>query len=160
MIRRFDLLSRSAFGLLCLAAMSFEAIPVLLAVGPIGGIGELVQGDAMRALGVWLGSWAAALFATGLFLALAYVSWPLASDWITEWQGYVAAAIIGGCGLAFMAVFVFVTDYPLALEVLIPLAVTFVFGVLFPGRLLGLGRHSALPEERAKAARERKGAAR
>jgi hypothetical protein len=154
-LARYDLLGRSAFGLLCIAGMSFEAIPVLLVVGPIGGIAAAIEGSWQRALGVWLGSWAAAGFAALLFLLLAYLFWPLASDWITEWLGYLAGFVIGGCGLAFMAFFVFITDYPLALEVLIPLALTFVVGFLFPGRFLGLGIHSALPQERAKAARRR-----
>jgi hypothetical protein len=154
-IGRVDPLARTAFGGLCLAALLLEAIPVLLVVGVVGGVAIAIDGNFDRALWVWLGSWAASLVATALFLLAAYVFWPLASDWITEWQGYVAGFVIGGCGLAFMASFVFITDFPLALEVLIPLAVTFLVGFFFPGRLLGLGRHSALPQEQAKAARRR-----
>ena len=155
MIGRLDPLARAAFGGLCIAGMSLEAIPVLLVVGVVGGIGIALDGNFDRALWVWLGSWGASLVATALFVFIAYVFWPLASDWITEWQGYVAGFVIGGCGLAFMAFFVFITDYPLALEVLVPLAITFLVGFLFPGRLLGLGSHSALPQEQAKVTRRR-----
>ena len=60
------------------------------------------------------------MFAAVLFVAIAYAFWPLASDWITEWQGYVMGFVIGGVGLAFMALVVFVTDWPLAIELIIP----------------------------------------
>ena len=138
MIRRIDPLSRAAFGGLCIAAMSLEAIPVLLVVGVLGGLGILLVGNVDRALWVWLGSWAAAGFAGFLFLAIAYVFWPLASDWITEWQGYVMGFAIGGAGLAFMALVVFVTDWPLAIELIIPFLTTFLIGFLLPGWFLGL----------------------
>jgi hypothetical protein len=154
-IGRLDPLARTAFGGLCLAALALEAVPVLLVVGVLGGVAIALGGNFDRALWVWLGSWAGSVVAGLLFLLFAYVFWPLASDWITEWQGYVAGFVIGGCGLAFMALFVFITDYPLALEVLVPLVVTFLVGFLFPGRLLGLGSHSALPQEQAKAAKRR-----
>ena len=68
----------------------------------------------------------------------AFVFWPLASDWITEWQGYVMGLIIGAIGLAFMAMVVFVTDWPLAVEVIFPFASTFLAGFLLPGWFLGL----------------------
>ena len=139
MIRRIDPLGRTAFGVLCIAAMSLEAVPVLLVVGVLGGLGILLVGNVDRALWVWLGSWAAAGFATLLFVAIAYVFWPFASDWITEWQGYVMGFVIGGVGLAFMALVVFVTDWPLALELIIPFAITFLVGFLIPGWFLGLG---------------------
>ena len=138
MIRRIDPLSRAAFGGLCIAAMSLEAIPVLLVVGVLGGLGILLVGNIDRALWVWLGSWAAAGFATLLFVAIAYVFWPLASDWITEWPGYVMGFVIGGVGLAFMALVVFVTDWPLAIELSIPFAITFLVGFGLPGWFLGL----------------------
>ena len=140
MIRRIDPLGRAAFGVLCIAAMSLEAVPVLIVVGVLGGLGILLIGNVDRALWVWLGSWAAAAFAAALFFAIAYIFWPLASDWITEWQGYVMGFVIGGIGLAFMALVVFVTDWPLAIELIIPFAITFHVGFLIPGWFLGLGR--------------------
>jgi hypothetical protein len=149
MLGRFDVLGRAAYGLLCIAGMALEAIPVLLAVGVIGGIGIALDGNGDRALWVWLGSWAAAGFAGVLFAAITYGFWPLASDWIIEWPGYVTAFAIGGAGLGFMALTVFVTDWPLALEVLIPLAATFVAGFCVPGRFLGL-RAGGLPARAAK----------
>ncbi len=138
MIRRLDPVGRGAFGLLCIGAMALEAIPVLLIVGVLGGLGILLVGNFDRALWVWLGSWAAAGFAAVLFVAIAYLFWPLASDWITEWQGYVMGFTIGGVGLAFMALVVFVTDWPLAIELIIPFLITFLVGSLLPGWFLGL----------------------
>ena len=149
MIRRIDPLGRTAFGVLCIAAMSLEAIPVLLIVGVLGGLGILLVGNVDRALWVWLGSWAAAGFSTMLFAAIAYLFWPLASDWITEWPGYVTAFLIGACGLGLMALTVFVTDWPLVLEVLVPLAATFLAGFSVPGRFLGL-RAGGLPARASK----------
>lgn len=149
MIARLDIVGRGAFGLLCIAGMAAEAIPVLVAVGVIGGIGIALEGNGDRAFWVWFGSWAAAGFSAMLFGAIAYLFWPLASDWIIEWPGYVTAFVIGGCGLAFMALTVFVTGWPLALEILIPLAATFVAGFCVPGRFLGL-RSGGLPARAAK----------
>lgn len=155
MIRRIDPVARAAFGGLCLGGMTAEAIPVLFIVGIVGGIGVAVQGNFDRAVAVWLGSWAAALFATLLFVLIAYVFWPLASDWITEWQGYAWGFIIGGIGLAFMALTVFVTDWPLALEIIVPLIMTFLFGFALPGRLIGVRRRPPQTESQ-RAARRRK----
>ena len=157
MIRRIDPLGRTAFGLLCIAAMSLEAIPVLIIVGVLGGLGILLIGNADRALWVWVGSWAAAAFASALFVALTFVFWPLASDWITEWQGYVMGLIIGGIGLAFMALVVFVTTWPLAIELIIPFAITFLVGFLLPGWFLGLRSPGlqTLDHRRDRAARRR-----
>ncbi len=138
MIRRIDPIGRTAFGLLCIAAMSLEAVPVLVIVGIVGGIGIALDGNESRALGVWLGSWGAAGIAALLFLAISYVFWPLASDWITEWQGYLMGFIIGALGLGFMALVVFVTDWPLAVELLFPFVTTFLVGFLLPGWFLGL----------------------
>ncbi len=118
--------------------MLLEAIPVLLVVGVLGGLGILLVGNFDRALWVWVGSWVAAGLSTVMFVALAYFFWPLASDWITEWQGYVMGFAIGGVGLAFMAFVVFVTDWPLALELIIPFAITFAVGFLLPGWFLGI----------------------
>ena len=156
MIRRIDPIGRTAFGLLCIAAMSLEAVPVLIVVGVLGGLGILLIGNFDRALWVWLGSWAAAGFAGALFLALAYVFWPLASDWITEWQGYVMGFIIGGVGVAFMALVVFVTDWPLAIELIVPLLTTFLAGFLLPGWFLGLRSPGlqTLDRRRERAARK------
>jgi hypothetical protein len=155
LIRRIDPLSRAAFGGLCIGGMTLEAIPVLVIVGIVGGIGIAVQGNLDRALAVWLGSWAAAVFATLLFLGIAYVFWPLASDWITEWQGYAWGFIIGGIGLAFMALTVFFTDWPLALEIIVPLVTTFAVGFLLPGRLIGVRRRPpAIETERSSRRRK------
>ena len=155
MIRNVDILGRTAFGVLCIAAMSLEAIPVLLVVGVLGGLGILLIGNVDRALWVWLGSWAAAGFATLLFFAIAYVFWPLASDWITEWQGYVTAFIIGAVGLALMSLTVFVTTWPLALELIIPFVITFLVGFAIPGWFLGLSRSMPTIRDRPRAARRR-----
>jgi hypothetical protein len=146
--------ARIVYGILCVAAMSLEAVPVLIVVGVLGGLGILLIGNVDRALWVWVGSWVAAGFAGALFFALAYVFWPLASDWITDWQGYVVALIIGGVGLAFMALVVFVTDWPLALELIIPFVITLLAGAAVPGRLLGLRRPAAArPRSEAPARR-------
>jgi hypothetical protein len=153
-IRRLDPLSRTAYGVLCIAAMALLAIPVLASVGVIGGIAIAADGNGDRALAVWLGSWAAAAFAFALFLAAAYLFWPLASDWIVEWPGYLTALTIGACGLAFMALTVFVTTWPLAMEVLVPLGATFLVGFGVPGRVLGL-RRPAEPRRAPAAARRR-----
>jgi hypothetical protein len=138
LISRIDPLSRGAFGLLCIAGMLLEAIPLLVAVGIIGGIGIALDGNLDRALWVWLGAWAAAGVTTVLFVAFAYLFWPLASDWITEWQGYVTALVIGAAGLGLMSLTVLVTDWPLALELIIPFLITFLVGFLIPGWFLGL----------------------
>ena len=155
MIRRIDPLSRAAYGVLCVAAMSLLAIPVLGTVGVVGGAIIALDGNGDRALAVWLGSWAAAVFAFLLFFTMAYLFWPLASDWIIEWPGYVTALTIGACGLAFMAFLVFVTPWPLAMEVLVPLAVTFLTGFSIPGRFLGLRRQREPRREPARLARRR-----
>lgn len=157
MIRRIDPVARAAFGLLCVAGMLLEAIPVLLVVGVLGGLGILLVGNFDRALWVWIGSWIAAGLSTVLFFVLAYFFWPLASDWITEWQGYVMGFVIGGIGLAFMALVVFVTDWPLALELIIPFAITFVVGFLIPGWFLGLANPElrTLDHRRERSPRQR-----
>jgi hypothetical protein len=156
-VRRVDPLGRSAFGVLCIAGMSLEAIPVLLVVGVVGGIGIWIDGNGDRAFWVWFGSWAAAAFATALFLAIAYVCWPLASDWITEWQGYVTALVIGAVGLGLMSFTVFITDWWLTFEIVVPLVVTFLIGFTIPGWFLGLAspelrtmRHRQKPSVRSR----------
>ncbi|MGB2695898.1 MAG: hypothetical protein WBD55_12050 [Dehalococcoidia bacterium] len=161
MIGRIDPLGRAAFGVLCIGGMLLEAIPVLVVVGVVGGIGIAVDGNFDRALWVWLGSWGASVVATLLFLLITYVSWPLASDWITEWQGYVTALFIAAGGLALMSLTVFVTAWPLALELIVPFVITFLVGFSTPGRFLGLSsslptlREAGARAERAKAARRR-----
>lgn len=143
MIRRIDPLSRTAYGVLCVAGMSLLAIPVLFSVGVAGGIAIALDGNGDRAVAVWLGAWGASFVAFALFFVTAYLFWPLASDWILEWQGYIVAMTIGAIGLAVMAFFVFITRWPLAMEVLVPLAGTFVVGFITPGRFLGLRRSAA-----------------
>jgi hypothetical protein len=138
MIRRLDPVGRTAFGLLCIAGMLLEAVPVLIVVGVLGGLGVLIIGHIDRALWVWLGSWIAAGFSGVLFVLLAYLFWPLASDWITEWQGYVMGFVIGGLGLIAMSLVVKLSDWPLAVELIIPLIGTFLVGFLLPGWFLGL----------------------
>lgn len=156
MIARIDPLGRTAFGLLCIGGMTLWAIPTLVIVGIVGGIGLAVQGNLDRALAVWLGSWGSAVFATVLFVAIAYLCWPLASDWITEWQGYATALTIGAAGLGLMALTVFVTDWPLALELVVPFAITFAVGFAIPGWFLGLSRSvPTVRESRARAERAR-----
>jgi hypothetical protein len=154
-ISRLDPLSRAAFGVLCIAAMSLWAVPVLVIVGVIGGIGIALTGNGDRALAVWLGSWIAAGFAGLLVFIIAYTFWPLASDWIVEWQGYVTAFVIGAGGLGLMALTVFVTDWPLAFELLVPLAITFVAGFSIPGWFLGLGSGEIRTLRRGRAVRRR-----
>ncbi len=138
MIRRLDPVGRAAFGLLCVAVLLLEAIPVLLVVGVLGGLGILLIGNFDRALWVWIGSWLAAGLSAVMFLTLAYLFWPLASDWITEWHGYVMSIIIGAAGLASMALIVIATGWPLALEIIIPLLLTFLVGFSMPGWFLGI----------------------
>jgi hypothetical protein len=149
-VTRVDLVARGAFGGLCVAGMCGLAVPLLLIVGPTGAIINLIEGDQWRAFWVWVGSWLGMAVAGGMFLLTAYISWPLASDWITEWQGYALAFVIGACGLVAMILTVFLTTWPLAVELIVPLAGTFIVGCVLPGRLLGLGRTSALPMERRR----------
>jgi hypothetical protein len=154
LIRRIDPVGRAAFGLLCVAAFFLEAIPVLVVVGVLGGLGILIIGNPDRALWVWIGSWIASGLSGALFLLLAYLFWPLASDWITEWQGYVMGFIIGAIGLGITASVVKFTDWPLALELLIPLAATFLIGFFTPGRFLGIGPElRTMDHRRARGAR-------
>jgi hypothetical protein len=152
-IRRIDPLSRTAYGVLCIAAMSLLAIPVLFSVGVMGGIIIALDGNGDRAVAVWLGAWGASFVAFVLFLVTAYLFWPFASDWILEWQGYLLGIIIGAIGLAVMAVFVIISPWPLAIEVLVPLAGTFVAGFILPGRFLGLKRNAAQSRARRPLAR-------
>ena len=150
MIGKVDVLGRGAFGLLCIAGMLLEAIPVLFVVGIVGGIGIAVDGNYDRAVYVWLGSWGAMGIATLLFVLMAYLFWPLASDWITEWQGYVTALAIAAAGLGLMSLTVLLTDWPLALELIAPLIVTFLIGFSIPGWFLGLNRQMPTIRDRPR----------
>jgi hypothetical protein len=139
-IGNIDVLGRLAYGVLCIAGMTLEAIPVLMVVGVVGGIGLAVDGNYDRALYVWLGSWGAAGISTLIFVLIVYFFWPRASDWITEWMGYVTALTIAACGLAIMSITVKFTDWPLAIELIVPIIITFIVGFSIPGRFLGLDR--------------------
>ena len=155
MIGKIDVLGRGAFGVLCIGGMLLEAIPLLFMVGIVGGIGLLAGGNLDRALWVWLGSWGATGIAALLFLAIAYFFWPLASDWITEWQGYATAFAIGAAGLGLMALTVKFTTWPLAAELIVPLIITFLTGFAIPGWFLGLSRSLPTIRDRPRAARRR-----
>ena len=149
MIRAIDPIGRVAYGMLCIAGMAALATPVLVLVGIIGGIIYASDGDGGKAIAVWLLSWAAAVFAAGLFLGIFYTAWPLASDWIMEWPGYATGFAAGGAGLALMALLLFVAPVPLYVAVIAPLAATFVAGVGVAGRLAGLKAPAARPRQRA-----------
>lgn len=118
--------------------MSALSVPVLAAAGAIAGILTASDGDGSEALAIWLLSWAAAAGAGVLFFAISYVAWPLASDWVTQWQGYATGLVIGAAGLVLMALLVFVSTLPLYLAVIVPLAATFAVGFGTPGWFLGL----------------------
>ena len=133
MIGRIDLVGRVAFGGLCIAGMAGVAIPVLVLAGAIGGIMYLADDNGMKALAVWLGAWGAAAFAGGLLAAISYAAWPLAADWITEWQGYAAAFAIGAAGLGLMALLLFALTMPLHLAIIVPLAAAFCGGFAVAG---------------------------
>ena len=149
MIRAIDPIGRVAYGMLCIAGMAALATPVLVLVGIIGGIIYASDGDGGKAIAVWLLSWAAAVFAAGLFLGIFYTAWPLASDWIMEWPGYATGFSVGGAGLALMALLLFVAPVPLYVAVITPLAATFVAGFGVAGHLAGLKAPAARPRQRA-----------
>ena len=140
MIRRIDVLGRSAFGVLCIAGMFALSVPVLVAVGAIAGIVIASDGEGGKGLAVWLLAWAAAASAGLLFFGISFVAWPLASDWITQWQGYATGLAIGAAGLGLMALLVFVSTWPLYLAVIVPLGATFAVGFSTPGWFLGIRR--------------------
>ena len=106
MIRRIDPIGRIAYGVLCIDAMAALAFPLLVVIGPIAGAVLAIEGDASKGLAVWLLSWACAVFTAGLFLAIFFTMWPLASDWVTEWGGYALGFAIASVGLAIMALLV------------------------------------------------------
>ena len=155
MIGRIDPIGRIAYGVLCIDAMAALAFPLLLVIGPIAGAVFAIDGDVSKGLAVWLLSWACALFTGGLFLAIFFTMWPLASDWVTEWGGYALGFAIATAGLAIMALLVFLVPMPLYLAVISPLAATFATGFLVAGRLAGLGSPAAQPRVQAKALRRR-----
>ena len=138
MIRRIDVLARSAYGVLCGAAMAGLAVPVLLAAAVIAAIIFAFDGDVSRGVVVWLVGWAAALSAAVIFFSASYFAWPLASDWVTEWQGYATGLTIGAAGLGLMALLVFVVPVPTYIALSAPVAATFAAGFSIPGRFLGL----------------------
>ena len=138
MIRRIDVLARSAYGVLCVAGMAGIAVPVLLAAAVIAAIVFALDGDLSRGVVVWSVGWAAALFAAVVFFSASYFAWPLASDWVTEWQGYATGLAIGAAGLGLMALLVFVAPVPIFVALLAPVAATFAAGFCTPGRFLGL----------------------
>ena len=149
MIRRIDPIGRVAYGALCIAAMAALALPLLLVAGVVGGIVFALDGEWLQALAFWLLSWASAVFAATLFLAIFYTAWPLASDWITEWPGYAMGFAVAGVGLALMALLVFVAPLPIYAGVIAPLAATFAVGFSIASRLAGLRAPSARPRQRA-----------
>ena len=153
MIRAIDPIGRVAYGVLCIAGMAALATPVLVLVGIIAGIIYASGGDGGKAVAVWLLSWAAAVFAAGLFLGIFYTAWPLASDWIMEWPGYATGFSVGAGGLALMALLVFLLPVPLYIAVIAPLGGTFVVGFGIAGRLAGLGAPAARPRRRARTLR-------
>lgn len=155
MIRRIDPVGRMAFGVLCIAGMAAEALPVLIAAGAVVGIAFAVDGQEGKALAVWLLSWACAAFAAALFLGIFYTMWPLASDWIMEWPGYATGFAIAGAGLALMAVLVFAVPMPLYLAVILPLVATFATGAAIANRLAGLKAPAARPRQPVRVARRR-----
>ncbi len=155
MIRRIDPVGRVAYGALCIAGMATLALPLLLVVGVIAAIVFAAEGDWMKALAVWLLSWACAAFAAALFFAIFFTAWPLASDWITEWPGYAIGYVVAGAGLALMALLVFLLPVPRYIGVMAPLAATFAVGFGIAGRLAGLRAPAARPRVRARALRRR-----
>ncbi len=155
MIRGIDPLGRAAYGVLCLTGMAGVAVPVLAVAGVIAGIVCWIDGDMGRALVVWLLCWAAAVGAGLLFLVGAYVGWPFASDWITEWHGYAGGFVTGGAGLALMAFMAFATPVPLYVAVIVPLAATFVAGFGVAGWLPGARTKAGKRRTRPRLVRQR-----
>jgi hypothetical protein len=154
-IRRIDPVGRIAYGVLCIAAMAALAAPLLVVIGTAAGVFFAINGDVSKGITVGLLSWACAVFAAALLLAIFYTMWPLASDWVTEWGGYALGFAIAGVGLAIMALLVFLVPMALALAVILPLAATFVTGFAVAGKLAGLGSPAAQPHYPAKALRKR-----
>lgn len=155
MIRSIDPLGRAAYGVLCITGMAGVAVPVLAATGVIAGTVFWLDGDGGKALAVWLLSWAGSAFAVLMFLVGAYIGWPFASDWITEWHGYAGGFATGGVGLALMAFLVFATPVPLYLAVIVPLAATFVAGFGVAGRLPGARTDAGKRRTRPRLMRQR-----
>ena len=155
MIRRIDPIGRVAYGALCISGMATLALPLLLVAGVVGGIVYALDGEWLKALAFWLLSWASAVFAATVSLAIFYTAWPLASDWITEWPGYAMGFAVAGVGLALMALLIFVAPLPIYAAVIGPMAATFAVGFGIAGRLGGLSAPSARPRQRARAVRRR-----
>ncbi len=126
MIRRIDPLGRASYGVLCIGGMAALSLPVLLVVGVVAGVVYALDGHEGKAVVVWLGSWGAAALAVALFLAISYVFWPLASDWIMEWPGYAVGFAIAAAALVLMAFLLFVAPVPIYVAIIVPLAATYV----------------------------------
>ncbi len=155
MIRRIDPIGRVAYGALCIAGMSALAVPVLLVFGLVSGLIFALDGEGLKGLLFGLASLSAAIFAAGLFLGIFFTAWPLASDWIMEWPGYATGFVVGGCGLALMALLLFVVPVPIYVAVALPLAGAFTVGFGIADRLAGLGAPAAQPRVRARSMRRR-----
>ena len=155
MMGHIDLIGRAAFGLLCLAGMAALAMPALAVAGVVGAIVFGVRGDLGKALLVGLGTWGVAAAAGVLFVALVYIAWPLAADWITEWQGYATGFVIGGAGLGLMALLLLVIPAPLYAALMVPPAGSFAAGFAVAGWLGGLRAPGAQPRQRPRVLRRR-----
>jgi hypothetical protein len=154
-LRKIDFVGRAAFGSLCVAAMAALAAPLLFGTGVVRLMIELAVGDSSSAIAWWLGAWSAALAAGGLFLLLFYTAWPLASDWIIEWPGYVVGFAIAGACLVILSLMVFPLSVPWFLAVPLSALAAFGLGFLLAGTLAGLNAPGARPRSRARAQRRR-----
>jgi hypothetical protein len=122
---------------------------MILVAGTTLAIAELASGDAQQSLAYALGSLAGAILSAALFLALFYGAYPLASDWITEWAGYVVGIATGAFGLALMAALL-LSAAPVFLAFALPLVVAFGTGFAIAGRLAGMGAPTARPRTKAR----------
>jgi hypothetical protein len=154
-IRRIDPVGRAAYGSLCVAAMASIAVPLLIGAGVAVAAVELARGESTDALVYGLGAIAAAALAGGLFLAIFYAAYPLASDWITEWAGYAFGIVIGGAWLAVMAILLFLAPIPVFLAIALPLLGAFFTGFAVAGKLAGMRAPSARPRQKAHTLRRR-----
>ena len=155
MMGHIDPIGRAAFGLLCLAGMAALAVPALAVAGIVGAIVFGVRGDVGKALLVGLGTWGVAAVVGVVFVALVYIAWPLAADWITEWQGYATGFVIGGAGLGLMALLLLVISVPLYTALTVPPAASFGAGFGVAGWLGGLRAPGAQPRVRPRLLRRR-----
>jgi hypothetical protein len=135
--------------------MAALACPILLVAGTTMALIELAAGDAWAALWYLLRGLAAGAFSGGLFLLVFYAAYPLASDWITEWAGYVIGIAIGAASLLMVATLLFTTPLPGYVAVLLPVAGGFGFGFAIAGKLAGMRAPSARPRVKARTVRRR-----